>query len=211
MKNRLFDVQDAHGVWRTLRPVALAPREDMAARIEQIEAHIADLPEYQPFKSAFESDFYLRHLCLEALRLGGVEESWLRSPRGTWDIDLISALLLPRCENLAVLPGLLVAINWPPQSGDGASEGEAQTYEEIVASLWSFCQSFTEALEIAKSHPANEAIAICQARAKQDEAAAIAANPELAKKKYQRQWQKKARGEIDQLTQLNGTQGLTPI
>jgi len=177
----------------------MEPREDLWQRLQQIEQYTQTLPDYQTFGDALESDSFLAYLCSDALRLAGVAEDWVKVGK-RWDADLVSWLLLPRNDAQGIpTRSVIFDINWPP--GDAGDAGQKQdlspqSYEEMIAALWSFTTNLQDALALARSHPADELVAICKAKSKIDADLQAKADPESAKRAMQRKFIEKAKSSM---------------
>ena len=194
-----YDFRDVAGQWRSISQAPLQAREELLVRLNRLNERLQNFPAQYSFAEAWESDGYLRFLCLRCCSLGGIKPEWLKT-QDSFDLTLISNFLFPRKDGEGKTErGILVRINFPTPQGE--TKGNPQTYEEIIAAIWSFTENLSEALELAKSYPGRDLTKIVEARAEIEKKAAIKANPELAKKEMQKHYQDKARADRERMQQ----------
>ncbi len=184
-----FEFQDLQGNFRVARGCPLTKRQELAARLGQIHERLQQSLEGETLAEAYDRDEYLRHLFHKALNLCGISPNWL-------DINMMSQFLLSYEESGEVREGLLIQINFP-KGKRKSDNGNSTAYEELLAALWSHTQDLEKALELAENIPAEQLIDILESRSSQIKNS----DPQEREKAIKRDWQAKAREDIERLQQ----------
>jgi len=186
-----IDFKDIKGTYRTIRQCPLTQREEFRTRLGQLQEQLQQRDGSETIAEAFDRDPYFAYLCQECLTLCGIAPNWL-------SIDMLVTFLFPHEEEGKIVEGVLVQINFPKSKRVASDKDKGMNYEELLASLWSYTQDLSKALELAKTVPGSELLGILDARAQQLQDA----NPEEREKAIKREWQSKAREEMEALTRL---------
>ena len=167
---RKITIQMADGAYLTLTPVNILDRTHLFKVLDEIQDILSSLTEEErinlTFEDLFDEDEYFRHLCCEAVRLGGLNPERLT-------LDVIYCLLMPYYDeenDIFHKQGALVELNFSQRISQLAgNEGEQQTKEtmaELLGGLWASTSSVTEAMSLITDIPADELIEVLQYRAK---------------------------------------------
>jgi hypothetical protein len=179
-----IEFQDITGQYRLIHGCSLTNREELKARLSQLQKYLNDAPEQVTVRSLYDNDKYFQHLCHQCLELSGISLNWI-------DFNMMAQMLFPYQSGEKCRQGILVELNFPTPSGNTKNQKGA-TYEEAIAALWSHTEDLEKALELANTLPADQLLDIMQARAKQMQDT----DPQKREKAQQREWQQKAREDL---------------
>ncbi|MBD2628495.1 hypothetical protein [Trichormus variabilis] len=185
-----IEFQDITGEYRLIHGCSLKNREELRSRFSQLQKFLDNSSELETVRSLYERDTYFRHLCHRCLELSGISLEWV-------DFHMMTQMLFPyqagEYQGVAVhKQGILIELNFPVQN-NGIKSQKGATYEELVAALWSHTEDLQKALELSSTLSADQLLDIMQARSKQMQDA----DPQKREKAQQREWQQKARQDLE--------------
>ncbi|MEC4804757.1 MAG: hypothetical protein SAJ12_09295 [Jaaginema sp. PMC 1079.18] len=180
------EFQDLQGNWRTIRQCPLTQREELRARYLKLHDCLKEADETNTIAEIYDTNSYFQFQCHKILELCGISPHWI-------GLNEMAQMIFPYPDGDEIIEGVLMRLNFPASKRATKPGEEGSSYEEIIAALWGYTESLEKALELAKSEPAQNLLDILQARANQMRDA----NPEAKQKAMKREWQKKARAEME--------------
>jgi hypothetical protein len=189
-----LEFEGADGEIHFLRQCSLADREELRERFKQLTNRLSTAAESATVGDLYDQDKMFRWWVNRALELCGVQTHWV-------SIEQMMALLFAhQDEQGKPRSGWLIALNFPRLQQEEQPQGrKPQTYEEVIATISTYCESLTEALSLARNHPAGELNDILKAKAEIAEQQRRATDPEYAKRVSVKEKQRKAKARWQEL------------
>jgi hypothetical protein len=120
---------------------------EMERRLEELEALMRSVDHAVPAEELYQTHIQFRWTVDRCLKLNGIKPKWVN-----WEI----------ASQMLFAPGILISINRPKSSNQPVA-GPPATLEQLIAGLAHATGSIAEAIEVAKTQPAQPILAIATA------------------------------------------------
>ena len=152
----ILEFCDRLGSFRTTRGCSLKGKIEFDQRIKKLGEIIEASNPNKSIGKIYEEDEVFRHCCDRALLLNNIEPDWVNE-------QILVALLFVYQGQ----PGLLVQLNSSPSSTVRGT-GQAASYAELLAALYSHTQDLEKAIGLAENHPWKEVMGAIKERGEQE-------------------------------------------
>ena len=187
-----IEFEGADGKIHAIRQCSLADREELRARLNQLSASLRQAADGVTIRSLYDTDKMFKHRADRALAVCGISNAWV-------SIDQMIALLFVRSDEEGnKRQGWIADLNFPtPPKRPTLTPQEAQTYEQVIAALSTYCEGMGKAIELAKSHPHGELLRIVKAKAELLDKQRRQTDKAYAEQCEKRESQAKARSQLE--------------
>lgn len=190
-----FDVvefEGADGKIHTIRQCSLADREELRARLNQLNEAIKLSPVGSTIGDLYDQDKAFRYRVNRSLKLCGIKPKWV-------GVDhMIALLFMRKDEEGNNQRGWLLDLNFPKPKRVTKPAGDPQTYAQLVAALSSYVGGIEQAIALGKTQPYGELLSIVKAKADLIDKQRRQTDKAYAQECEKRESQARARAELEE-------------